>query len=242
MNGYIYDSRFSRYFFGIVSLCLLVRCYRKRREIDYYWINYLVVSLTILLVYLLYKLDIVSLYYFYKLFYLDWFFVVIFIGNLFMKKREFFYTIFTFIIIGISLIFVLPDNSFYTFLTESNVIGWNADSFNDDEVILTSNELELINESIKYSDICVYNKEFLISGEKIKNPWIYSITNNVPLYDWENGFSSHLGNDNIRFDFWLDLDEYQCLIYFYEDDKKVIDKDSLEVLFSNADGIVLKKK
>ena len=244
IDGYVYDNKSSLYFFLTMSLVMIITCYIRRKKKDYYWFNFLVISIYVILFYILYKIDVVSLYYFCKLFYLYWLFVVIYIGKLLYRRKEFLYTIFVFTIVGMGIVFKGTKNLFSQFLVMNNIFSWNAYSFRDEKIILTKNDLELIKESVKYEDSCVIDNQFIISGKKVKNPWIYSITNNIPVYDWDNGVSSHLGNDNVRFDFWLDLEEYKCLIYF-DDDKRQVDfknYDNLEVLYSNDDGVILMKK
>ncbi len=242
IDGYIYNNKVSRYFFFGLLIAFFVRIFRKKEKFSYFNLNFLVISLYVVLFLILYLFDYVSLYYFYKLFYLYWFFAIIFVGNLLLRKREYLYTIVIFIFVGMGIVYVMPNNIFSSFLIKSNIYSWNANAFIKEKILFSKNELELMNESVKYEKLCKVENEFLITGDRLKNAWFYSFTGNVPLYGYRYGEAPHLDNLNISFEFWQSLDEYKCLVYFYEDKKKNYEEDDYEVLYSNKEGAILMKK
>lgn len=241
-DGYIYDNDSAGYFFVLMSIVFLIRSILKRKELKQfdYWMGCILGY--VLLFYILRMINVISPYYFYKLFYLYWFFAIIFVGKLLIKKRYCLYTLLVSVLIIMGVVLIFPNNSFSEYLIESNVFSWNARNFLDDKITFTKDELEIVNESIKYESDCVENGEFLISGHRFKNVWYYSMTDNIPLYGYQYDKSSGLGSYNITFDFWRDLENYKCLIYFYEDDKKNINESKLDILFSNEEGAILMKK
>lgn len=241
-DGYIYDNDSAGYFFVIMSVIFLIRSIKKRKELTKFdfWSGSILGY--VLLFYVLRMLDLVSSYYFYKLFYLYWFFAIMFIGKLLMTRRYYLYTVFCLILVGISIVCVVPDSSFARFLVKGNIFCWNVNTFLEEKITFTKNELELIDESIKYGNECVENGVFLISGHRFKNSWYYSMTGNIPLYGYQYDKPSQLGSYNITFNFWEGLDDYKCLIYFYEDEEPGLTSSNLEVLFSNEEGAILKKK
>lgn len=242
LDGYIYSNKSIRYFFLLVSIVFLVNIIRRREKVDYFSINFIGISLYVLLFYIMYRLSFSGLYYFYKLFYLYWLFSVFYIGKLLNNRCEYLYTLFIFIVLGMCMVYVNPNNIFSVFLVKSNIFSWNIKTFREENILYTKEELELVSESIKYENICEIEDEFLISGDRLKSSWYYAITGNVPLYGYKYGEVSQLGNPTITFNYWKGLDTSKCLIYFYENKKIEEIGSELEVLYSNKDGAIVMKK
>ena len=241
MDGYIYNNETSRYFFIIVSIIFLIRCVFKKEKLDYFNFSFGVISGYIILFYILYFLDIVGLYYFYKLFYLYWFFVIIFMGKLLVNRCELLYTLFILILLGMSIVYLFPNNKFSNFLVNINIFCWNINTFRDDKIIFNEKELLLLNKSIDYNELCSVNNKFLISGDSLKNVWFYAFNNNIPLYGYQYNHSRCLGEPNITFNYWKSINKYDCLVYFYEDNKNNYDEEDYEILYSNEAGAILKR-
>ena len=242
LEGYIYNNKITKYFFCLLILIYIIRIFMKKEKINYFNFNFMIINLYVLLFFILYVIDMAGLYYFYKLFYLYWLFAIMFIGILLYKRTYYLYTIFVFIIMVMTFVYVSPYNLFSTFLIKNNIFSWNAMTFLDEKIIFTENELELMKNSVKYEDKCEIDKEFLISGHRFKNNWYYSYSGNVPLYGYQYGRIGQIGDFNITFDFWKSLDEYKCLIYFYEDENVKYEKNEFDILYSNNEGAILMKK
>ena len=97
--------------------------------------------------------------------------------------------------------------------------------------------------SREYEDICVKDNKFLVLGAIEKNTWYYSITGNVPVYGNVNGDSHNLYRYNVTsFNHWKNRVEYDCLIYYYEDEDVDIDKSRYDILYENKNGAIIKRR
>ena len=68
------------------------------------------------------------------------------------------------------------------------------------------------------------------------------MSSNIPLYGYEYNKAYLLTDYNITFDFWYGIDGYECLIYFYEGDNRDINNENVDVLFSNEEGAIIKRR
>jgi hypothetical protein len=110
--------------------------------------------------------------------------------------------------------------------------------FSDDKILFNNDEVKLIEKSREYEDICVKDNKFLVLGAIEKNIWYYSIMGNVPVYGNVNGNVKNLYIYNVTsFNYWKNRVEYDCLIYYYEDEDVVITNVILTDRLSN-DGVV----
>ena len=80
-------------------------------------------------------------------------------------------------------------------------------------------------------------------GNAQKKVWFYSITDYIPNPNYISGIYQSLWkygvNDLSSFDM---LDDYNCLIYYYEDEDVEIDKDIYNILYENNAGLIIEKK
>lgn len=244
LDGYIYNNKDPIYFFLIlIAIFNFKTLFEKDKTFLYFKLNFIILYLYILLFYLLYVLDISSQYYFYKLFYLFWVFGIVYIGKLLYNKEKYLYVVVMLFFVITSSILVFPDNSLSFFLEKNFIYGWNIKKLKEDKTIYEKEELEIIKESVKHEDTCEVDREFLITGNKMKNVWYYSYTSKVPVYGYiYNDGKSHLEDFNISYDYWSSLPNYKCLIYFYEGKEVNYDKDDYEILYENNMGAILKKK
>lgn len=138
----------------------------------------------------------------------------------------------------------IDDNSsFGDILSKLNVYNWNAHSFNSNRTLINENEFKIIEESIKYKDICEVNNEFLNIGKRIRNYWFYSITDSIPLRNYDSDNSNQLNLDNITYEEWRygNLKDYPCVVYFYDNIYTNLDYSTYTVLYQNRDGVILKR-
>lgn len=242
-DGYIYNNVTPLYLFGVILVVLILRKFKyyKREKITYFDVSFYTVIGYVLIFFILYILEIVSLYYFYKLFYLYWFFVIIFLGNLLLKYKKYIYFMFVLILLGMGVVYTNYSSKFANFLATINIYNWNAIMFVDTKIDFNKKELELMEESLSYRDICEYKGEFLIYGYKMKNMWYYSFTGMVPVFNYCYEEITQLYETNIGLKFWENLIDYDCLVYFYEDDKLDYENDPVEILYQNEEGAILKK-
>lgn len=239
--GYSYDN-ITPIYLVIGMIVYLVLDYKKNKKINYLKLNIYIITGYIVIFLLMYIFRMADLYYFYKLFYLYWFFLVIYFCKSIFSYKKWFYSIFlilTLINVGVS---VNGNSDLSFFFMKTNVYSWNARMFADDRVLYTKKEMDLVEESIKYKDICVKNDRFILIGDINKNIWYYAITGMIPTItpiDDEPRNLYALPNLTIKgFDM---ITEFSCAIYFKEDMELEFNKDKYEVLYSNSDGAILKR-
>jgi len=244
--GAIYDNVTPIYLFLILSIISIYRLIKKKEKLNYFNFNFYIISCYILLFSILYILKFSELYYFYKLFYLYWFFAIILIGTLMIPLKKWLYRVLQLIIIGMCIVCICPYSKITSFLIRTNIFNWNAVTFIDDKIIFTEKELEIMEASRDYQDVCAYNKEFLMVGNLFKNMWFYSATDMIPIFNYQdNEGSKQLYGTNTSFKFWSkNLNDRPCLIYFYEKNDEDInyDENEFDILYSNKAGIILKRK
>lgn len=241
-EGYIYSNITPIYLLIMVTGIILYKKALGKGKVSYFQLNLDVITSCIFLFIILYLLKKMELYYLYKLFYLYWFFVIIYLGKSLIKWKKYVYIIFSLILMGMGIVYLFPNSKMTSFLTSINIYNWNARTFLDDKIIFTEKELEIMDKSIQYQDVCEENNEFLILGNKFKNLWFYSYTGSVPVFGYRYENPNQLYETNIGFKFWTGLKKYDCLVYFYEDNKVDYEKDNFDILYQNEDGAILKKK
>lgn len=240
LDGDIYNNITPIYVFVLVVGYLIYDRVKRKRKLDYFYLNLYVLAGYIFVFLVLYILGYSQLYYFYKLFYLYWFFEVLLFGRIFLERRGYVYGLGSVILLGILYVLWFPYTQITNILIRTNVYFWNARCFASDRVIFSKGDLELVMESRDYSDICVMDHEFLIVGDKRKNFWFYSITGNVPVVkygDWWN-----LADDTSTLGFWEESKSHRCVVYFYDNVISYYDEVWYEVLYENSSGVILRKR
>ena len=99
----------------------------------------------------------------------------------------------------------------------------------------------MIEESIKYKDVCSYHHEFVNVGKKLRNYWFYAITNEIPLAGYRKDNKDVLNQENISLS-WFDNLKHPCVVYFYDGNIKDPVMSRYEILYQNQKGAILKKK
>ncbi len=240
LDGDIYRNITPIYVFAIVFCYLLFDKIKNKRKLDYFYLNLYTIAGYIVIFLVLYALHYAQIYYLYKLFYLYWIFEILLLGKLLANKRVYLYTLFTIVISGFLYVTFFPTTSLTNLLIRVNVYNWNAKAMAPDQFMFNKKELELVEKSTKYKSICEHNHEFLLVGDKRKNFWFYSITGSVPVLEDDNGWN--IEKNNITLGTWQNLDEYNCVIYYYDNAISYYDKFMYDVLYENEEGIILKKK
>ena len=240
--GYTYDSITPMYLF-IFSLVYLVYDYRRNKDLDYLRITLYVFSFYIIIFLLFYIFKVAAAYYFYKLFYVYWLLLILYLCKKIYDYRHIFY-------IGISilfsinlLLFIFNDSKVAELFSNTNIYSWNTYMFSDSKILFDKDEVKLIEKSREYEGICKEDNKFLVLGAIEKNIWYYSITGNVPVYGNVNGNVKNLYIYNVMdFNHWRNRIEYDCLIYYYEDEVVNIDINKYDVLYENNKGAIIKRK
>ncbi len=240
INGDIYKNIAPLYLFIFTTAYLVYDKIKHKKKTNYFLLNFYILTAYTLIFLILYILKISATYYFYKLFYIYWLFFSIYISKSFIHKKIVLYIISIIILIGINITILKPYSNITYKLEKLTIYTYNARKFNNDWIRLNNQELDLIEATIKYKDICKTGKIFPIVGSGTKNAWFYSITGTVPNIYYKKKDSKELYVPNIPLDAW-DTTDYNCILYFNENIKeKKFDKKQL--LYQNDKGVLLTKK
>lgn len=245
LYGYSYNNVTPIYLFIILSAYLVFDYFynKKKKKLDFLHLNLYVMSGYILIFFILYLFNYAELYYFYKLFFVYWlFFVLLIVGKL-AKKPQIIYGIVFLIIISSFYVLCGSSNGFSKFLVKSNIYNWNAEAFRDERILFTKSEVELMEKTKKYKNICGPKGKFLVLGNDQKHTWFYAVTNLIPVADLIDGDVTNLYKDitRVTFRYWDSLKDYECLLYYYNDMFEIYNESNYEVLFKNNEGVLLKK-
>lgn len=243
--GYIYDNSTPIFMLSFMVIYLIYLKFKRQVKFNFFNLNlYIITIYTVLFLYL-YVFKLSEIYYFYKLFYMYWVFIVILFAEKLFNKKKILYIVFGLIIVSMSIIIVSPNNTLSKTLSKFNIYNWNAVSLGNHQVRFNEKEIELMEESVKYKDICLHNDEFILISSFQKPKWYYSITDIIPIYNHENYSSYILDKNTISFTYWNYI-EHPCAIYYFDemvmndyDEEKL---DEYDILFRNEEGIILKKK
>ena len=241
LDGYIYNNKTPSYFFAFFFFYLVYFERKFQKENTYLVLNFYFISFYIVLFFVLFIFHLSGEYYFHKLFYLYSIFVILYFGIKLEKKKKYVY-LFTFLTLGsMLLIRVMDDNKLTNLLSKLNIYNWNSYSFNQNRTLIDEDELILIEESIKYKDVCSYHHEFVNVGKGLRNYWFYAITNEIPLAGYHKNNKDGLNQENISLS-WFDNLKHPCVVYFYDGNIKDPLMSHYEILYQNQKGAILKKK
>lgn len=241
-NGYCYVSVTSLFLF-IFGTIYLAFDFRKRRKFDFLTIILMLITIYIVLFLVLFILERVEVYYLFKLFSLYWLFLLLYVFNKIIGYRKRIYFI-CLCLFGLNIyVYLFPLSDFSSLLVNSNIYSYNARHFSDRGLIYESYELDILEKSTDYNDICVDDRHFLLLGGNVKHIWAYFITDNIPVVGSTTGHISYLFNNKLNgFKEFEEDNRYRCLIYYYEDRDININKDKYDVLYENDKGAIIKKK
>lgn len=242
LDGYGYSNRISIFAFCIMTF-IVIFFKKKQKDNDSLDFNLWTLSGYILLLLIMYIFGMMSSYYFFKLFYLYWLFIILFLVDKVYVYRKYIYIGFGIILVSCLCIFISPDSILSKTLIEFDVYHWNSRLFLNDGIIYTNREIKLVEEAIKYKDICSNNDRFVIIGDTNKNVWFYSLTDMVPTTNIVGDRANQLYEiPNITLDGFRRISEYSCAIYFYENQNVEVDKNRYDILYDNDEGAILKRK
>lgn len=242
--GYGYKDFLTLGIYAFFSWYFIYSIINKKEKINSYFnINLLVLTGYVGLFLILYVMHFISSYYFFKLFYLYWLFLCLWVGNKYVCYKKYIYMGILLILFGNVYVMMYPDNKITSFLTWLDIYHWNTMTFDEKRITYTKEEVELVDKSIEYKEICEKNNRFIISGNENKNVWFYSITDMIPTVTLISGDHRNLyTTPNLSLDSWDKNTDYPCIIYFYEKEKKEYERDNYEILYSNSEGAILKSR
>ena len=240
-DGYIYGNMTPSYFFAFFFFYLVYFERKFQKENTYLVLNFYFISFYIVLFFVLFIFHLSGEYYFHKLFYLYSIFVILYFGIKLENKKIYVY-LFTFLTLGsMLLIRVMDDNKLTNLLSKLNIYNWNSYSFNQNRTLIDEDELILIEESIKYKDVCSDHHEFFNVGKKLRNYWFYAITNEIPLAGYRKDNKDVLNQENISLSLFDNL-KHPCVVYFYDGNIKDPLMSHYDILYQNQKGAILKKQ
>lgn len=241
-SGYCYVSVASILLF-VFGTIFLGCYYNKTKEVNYLTISLFVLTIYIFIFIVLLLLGRIELYYFFKLFSVYWLFLLLFLFDKVIGYRKIFYFIFIILLVANLYLYLFPNNKISIYLMQSNIYSYNTRSFFNDGLIFEEEELDLLEKSVLYNDICKKDKHFLLLGGNNKHIWAYYITGNLPVLGTPTGDINYLFNNKVtKFDEWEDNADYSCLIYYYEGRNVIIDEDKYQILYDNDKGAIIKRR
>lgn len=244
--GFCYDNITPIYLFAIVTGYLGFKIYRDKQAREFNFLNYslYIVTIYIAIFLVLYIFKRAELYYFYKLFFVYWLLLLLYFGKRIGKYRKYLYGIIPLVLVVNIVVYLYPLSRFASIFSATNIYTYNARTFIDMRIIFDGDDLELLEKSIEYRDICINNGRFPLIGNSRKNIWYYSITEAIPVIwpgDVNIDILYHYRVPNIKA--WEYAgSEYPCLVYDYDNGVIDIDKDKYQVLYENKAGVIIKKK
>ena len=242
VDGDIYHNAVTILFFFLVSYYLFYYKSHHKEKINFFYLGFYSLSLYTLLFFFLYMLGKSSFYYFYKLFYVYWVYALLFLGVRLFQRKKIIYGVSLLVFIGCVFIICFPNRKEVTGLSQMNVYYYNARQFGDSFIRFQKGDLEIVDQAVKYKDVCEYHHEFLTIGYYSKNMWFYSIVGSVPIINHVFRNRSQMYTPSIFFEHWENLVDYPCVIYFNEVKKLDYDKSKYNTLFENDRGVILKRK
>ena len=240
--GYIYNNK-TPYFAFIVITIYMIYCFiTKKEKINYFNFNFIINTLFITLFMFLYYFKLSEEYYLFKFFYLYWIFIVIIFAKKMIKYDYVVYIMFGIICFTSICIYMYPTSNLSSQLKTFNIYNWNSYAYGDYRLLFEGEEIELMEETIKYHDECLYNDEFLMFGWNLRNLWFYSITEGIPKAGHITGFATQLQQPNYGFEAWdTEYPNHTCAVYYYEGNYVNPDVLGYKVLYKNKVGAILKR-
>lgn len=261
-EGYIYRDLWSNFILILPITLYSIILDIKNKKID---INIFFTVIEVLFIALTFILGLkakVSSYYFFKSYFIFWIFIYIHIIRLINSKDFNVKAIlkvnvyFVLFIIAISFLKIENEIQERNILFNNtiaapgviNIYWFNGYKISDSNPILTKGELEVIEESKEYHNMCKNDKdEFPMIGNYMQKLWYYSITNVVPIYDHNQKEVSKFYEDKFEYDKFLKDDRSNCIIvlnsFNNENNENYIkiNKQDYNVLYENEEGAILKK-
>lgn len=262
LEGYIYRDLWSNFILILPLTLYSIILDLKKKKVD---INLFFTVIEIFFIGLTFVLGLkgrVSSYYHFKSYFILWIFIYIHIMKLinlndFNVKSIFKVNVY-FIVFILLVSFLKIENKIQekNILFNNNIaapgvvnIYWfNGYKISENNPILTKKELDVIEKSKEYYDVCKNNKdEFPVIGNYLQKLWYYSITDVVPVYDHIKKDLSKFYEDKFEYEKFLNDKESTCLIVFNRfnnvnnENYVEINNSDYKVLYENNDGSILRK-
>lgn len=241
--GPIYNNITPIYLYAFVTGYLGYLLVKNKKQ-DYLKLNMYTITSYIAIFLVLYIFKRADIYYFYKLFYIYWFFLLMFFAKKIASFKKIFYSVLVVLLVICMFVHCFSTNKVASFLAETNIFTWNARSFIDKRRVFNEKELEVVDKSMDYHDICVNNNHFLMVNNGIKRIWYYAITDTIPVV-WPATGSVEILYDYVlpSFSIWEYVsNEYPCVVYYYENGEIDVDLEKYEILYENDIGAIIKRR
>ena len=242
LDGDIYNNIIPIYFFILFSVYLVYDRVHIREKINYFNLCFYLLSTYVFIFFVLNVLGISGYYYFYKLFYVYFMFVFIYISSKLFIKRKLVYLFSFIMMMGCFVVGVFPSSRISSFLEKTTIYQYNIRKFARDRVRFTRDELMLVDMAKTKKEECEYNHEFLLVGSNSKNMWFYEITGSIPVLNHISNNREQLYYPNVSFSTWEKYVTHPCVVVFYEDRNISYDFSNYNILYSNGDGAIIKRK
>lgn len=261
LEGYIYRDLWSNFILIIPLVLFSVIKEFKSKKITFMSFVFIIELLYIIVTFILGLKGYISSYYYFKSYFILWLFSYIYIVKLINYDNKESGVIFKLSILYICFIVLICLSNIEKTIQEKNIlfnntivspsyanIYWfNISKVVEDNAILNSDELEIVNKTIENKNNCIKNKEIPVIGNYLQKLWFYSISDIVPIYEHEVGKLNGFYEDNFDFQSWNNDDESKCLVIFDSannlDSENYIDinYDNYEILYKNGSGYIIKK-
>ena len=229
LDGDIYNNIIPVYFFIFFSVYFVYHKLHSKEKINYFSLCFCTLSVYVFIFFVLNVLGISGYYYFYNLFYIYFLFIFIY----FSSKLMF---------LGCLVVWDMPNSRIGSFLEKTTIYQYNIRKFSRDRVRFTKDELKLVDVAKTRREECSYNDEFLLVGRNSKNMWFYEITGSIPVLNHIPANRGQLYYPNVSFNTWEKNITHPCVVVFYEDGDKMYDFRRYDILYSNHDGAIVKRK
>lgn len=241
LTGACYDNVTPIILFLVFTIYLIVKLYNNELECNYLNLAVGIHTIYIMIFLMLYCFKVSELYYLYKLFFVYWIYVVIYVAKIFWDNKKWLFMIGVFIFSLAIVSKMLISSKYVSFLSEIDIYNFNILNY-DFEPTINRDELRILDESIKYKDMCEYNNTFPMIGSWHKNYWYYAVTGSVPvIFDKEENIGSAMLSNELDLFLFDYLPEYKCVVYYRKDSYVSFDEDKYDVLYENNGGAILKK-
>lgn len=241
--GNIYNNITPMYLFVFVTGYLGYLLTKNKKQ-DYLKLNMYIITVYIAIFLVLYIFKRADIYYFYKLFYMYWFFLLMFFAKEVSSFKKIFYSVLV-VLLGISIfVHFFPTNKASLFFAQTNIFTWNARSFIKERIVFEADEVEVMEKSMNYHNMCVNDNYFPMVNNGMKRIWYYAVTDTIPII-WPATGQVEILYDYIlpSFSIWEYVsNEYPCVVYYYENGEIDIDSEKYEILYENDAGMIVKTR
>lgn len=262
MEGYIYRDLWSNFILIVPLVIFSIILELKSKKISFIFFFYVIEFIYILLTFILGLKGYVSSYYYYKAYYIFWLFNYIYIIkliNLNNKNANIAFKLYIFYIVFIILISlsnieyriyqknILFNNAIVS-QSYGNIYLFNKNKICQAPIILSAEELKIVDKVVENKEKCINNKEIPVIGDVLKKLWFYSITEIVPFEDHKTNELGRFYDEKFDYLEWEKNKDSKCLVIFNSSNNPdsenyiEINYDNYEILYKNNSGYIIKKQ